>query len=201
MIQRLVLGELETNTYIYADNVTCYIIDPADSPEHIGETLLQNKVTPTAILLTHGHFDHCLAAGALQQMFSIPCYLNPLDVFLIQRLESTAQKFLESFDPIILPITEQYPTNLDSLSLLHTPGHTPGSVSLVSAEGVFVGDVVFKNGIGRYDHSYCSKSDLQKSIRLLQKEVSPTLSVYSGHGESTTMGEERDFLTSFLGEA
>ncbi len=198
MIQTLVLGELETNTYIYSDDETCYIIDPADSPEHIGETLLQKKLTPTAILLTHGHFDHCLVAGILQQMFSIPCYLNQKDVFLVDRLIPTAEKYLSHSDPILIPETEEYPKSFENIQILHTPGHTPGSVSLVTPEGVFVGDVVFKQGIGRYDHSYCSKQDLQSSIRLLQETVAPDAPIYSGHGESTTMKEEREFLEGFL---
>lgn len=188
------LGDLQTNTYILEREGNAIIIDPADDAPFITEELQRRRLSPLAIYGTHGHFDHMLAVGEMQMNFSIPYYLHTKDVFLIQRVDSTAQHFL-GYRPVFLPPNNiQTPPIGDqhigpfSFRILHTPGHTPGSVSFYFEDerAIFTGDTLFFDSIGRSDHSYGSKKELSQSVSLLLTLPVQTI-VYPGHGELTSI--------------
>jgi glyoxylase-like metal-dependent hydrolase (beta-lactamase superfamily II) len=158
-------------------------------------------IKPTQIIATHGHFDHIMAAFELQNTFNIPFKLSSNDKFLLKRMNSNSMRFTgaESGPP---PQIDKYLDREDSLTqsnnkfkLIPSPGHTPGSISiyLPDLKVVFVGDVLFAGGgIGRYDFDYCNYSDLTKSIqKLLSLPIDTT--VYSGHGDTTTIGKEINY--------
>lgn len=200
----LVVGGLSTNCYIviHRSTLECIIIDPGDDGDYIIERISAGNLIPVAIALTHGHFDHMLAAGELQMLYKIPCFLHPKDQFLISRANETAAYYLKH-QVVSLPVKlTDYP--LDNhlvissfdISLLSTPGHTPGSVSLVvEGIGMFVGDVIFAHGsIGRTDFSYSLDTDLLQSIRKILFYPGETI-VYPGHGESTSVYKEIAFHT------
>lgn len=140
-IETLRLGQLQTNCYLVYDSKSKegVIIDPADEAEFIAEKIQRLKLKPKAIITTHGHFDHVLAAGELQMIFNIPFYLHKKDLFLLRQMNQSASHWLS------YPINQPLPTNIKflkenaiikfgnfALKVIETPGHTPGSISLFS---------------------------------------------------------------------
>jgi glyoxylase-like metal-dependent hydrolase (beta-lactamase superfamily II) len=182
------LGELQTNCYFLLIDSHCLIIDPGDSAEFLLEEISRQNLTVDAILLTHGHFDHCMAAGEIQLSLDIPVFLHSKDIFLINRLEETAKHFLQH-TPIVLKPTIQTVKNgkkiLENFTfeVIETPGHTPGGVSYFFKDesAIFSGDVVFQEGVGDYSHSYSNKYDLFHSIKYIK---SLNTIIYPGHGVS-----------------
>lgn len=154
-IEPVVVGQMATNCYVVMDQVTreSIVIDPGDDAEHISDVLTRLGAEPTMIIATHGHFDHIMGAYALQLMYNIPYVMHEADVFLLQTMQSSAMHFLRlpHIDPPpqitkyiqdkdVLPIGNQ------KLSVIHTPGHTPGSVCLTLGDVLFVGDTLFADG-------------------------------------------------------
>ncbi len=205
-ILRFQLGQLQANTYFLINEDKCLIIDPADEAPFILEELQRRKLKLIGMLSTHGHFDHVMAAGEIQLSFKVPLYINKKDQFLLDRLQETAEYFL-GFKPTILSIKKIVPSTAGSrlggknfeYQIILTPGHTPGSVSYYFPKDkiVFTGDTLFKGAIGRYDFSYCNKEDLKKSLALLLKLPGET-KVLTGHGEETSIKEEKENLSKFL---
>ncbi len=215
----LTLGQLETNCYLIADEATnnCLIIDPADEADQITQKILDEKLTPQAIILTHGHFDHVLGCLELKLNFKIPTYLHPLDNFLLKQAQSNAKHFLglnvDPVPPADFPLTDDQVIDLgaEKLIVIHTPGHTPGSICLLSPpspvilnliqdrsrnefgmtkNAIFTGDTLFSDAVGRTDLSYSSPSDLQNSLKNLKSTMCNVKSamVFPGHGPSFKPG-------------
>jgi len=208
-IHPLTLGQLETNCYLVANNETsdCLIIDPSDEGDQITQKILDEKLHPTAIILTHGHFDHVLACLELKLNFNIPIYLHPADNFLLKQAQKSAKHFLglnvDPVPPANLPLADNQIIHLgaESLKVIHTPGHTPGSIcllyspnsqlSIVNSPFLITGDTLFSDSVGRTDLSYSSPSDLDKSLQNLNFIINSQLSIihsqfilYPGHGPS-----------------
>ena len=197
------LGELQTNCYFLVEENGCLIIDPADDASFILEEIQRRKLNLKAILATHGHFDHLLAAGEIQLSIKAPLYIFKEDQFLVDRLNQTAQHFLRYNPHSIIPKNILY-LKEDEFKILNfkfkiisTPGHTPGSCSFYFEKDniIFTGDTLFKDAVGRTDLSYSSKIDLNKSLKKLFKLPEGTV-VYPGHGESTILEEEKKKLNS-----
>ena len=188
-IQTLPVGQMAANCYI-AGNI---IIDPGDDAEYISAKLTDYNIQPIAIVATHGHFDHIMAAFALQLTYNIPVYIHPEDVFLVKRMRESAKHFL-GVEPDPPPaVTELTQHSLFGLSILHTPGHTPGSISIVGDGVIITGDTIFADGaVGRTDHSYSSYDDLHQSITKILNYPASTI-IYPGHGEPSTVGKERAY--------
>jgi len=209
----LTVGDLATNCYLVTDEDTreTLIIDPGDEGDFISTTLLEKKLIPKAIILTHGHYDHCLACLELKLNFNIPIYLHQADLFLYQNAHQSSVFWNSSLrggtptrqstslkpPPIDFYISDQQiiPFGHSSLQVLHTPGHTPGSICLtnvISTEAekshsiqpiLFTGDTLFAEGVGRTNLSYSSPVDLQKSLTHLRSVICDLKStlLYPGH--------------------
>ena len=184
------LGQLQANCYFLIDDQNCLIIDPADEASFILEELQRKGLKLIGMLATHGHFDHIVAVGEIQLSFNVPLYILKEDQFLIDRLNETAKYFL-GFDPhFIKPKIIKYldkkqlSINNYQLSIVSSPGHTPGSCCFYFKEEnvIFTGDTLFKEGVGRTDLSYSSKDDLNKSLKKISKLPVGTI-IYPGHGE------------------
>lgn len=192
------LGQLQANCYFLIEDNNCLIIDPADDASFILEELQRQQLNLVGMLATHGHFDHVMAVGEIQQSLKIPLHIYKADIFLIKRLEQTAEHFL-GYKPVILPIKIIENLIIENslkienfkLKIIFTPGHTPGSCCFYFNEenALFTGDTLFKEGIGRTDLSYSSKEDLTKSLKKIFKLPRETV-VYSGHGEDTILEDE-----------
>lgn len=197
-IQTLVVGSLQTNCYLISDPISheTLVIDPADASEYISDVLSRESLTPTGLVATHGHFDHILGAFGLQVTYNIPFYLHGDDTFLIDRMQSSARHFLKRKNidpaPTVTRRLEEGDTlavGKEKIRVLHTPGHTPGSIVIlvVSASAMLVGDALFADGsVGRTDTSYGNRQTLEHSIKKIINEKRATV-LYPGHGESISV--------------
>ncbi|MEK7657579.1 MAG: MBL fold metallo-hydrolase [Patescibacteria group bacterium] len=203
-IEILQLGQLQTNCYIAHCGGEAIIIDPADEAEFIAEKIQRLNLKPSAILATHGHFDHILAAGELQMLLNIPFYIHPADEFLLKEMNSSASFWLKNKFNYPLPraiefIKKEFSIKFGGcrLKVIETPGHTPGSVCFLSEDVIFSGDTLFKNGVGRTDFSYSDKTQLEKSLEKIfrlpagRHGLPAETIIYSGHGEETTIKDEK----------
>lgn len=199
-IERLIVGQLQTNCYLVWDKITGegVIIDPGDDAEYILNRIRDLEMKPLYILATHGHFDHVLAVLELKSALEIPFLINEKDLFLVKRavgsakffagdkeaLKPLADKFIKEGDVIFFGEKEQ-------LKVVETPGHSPGGVVFYNRGVVFSGDALFKQGMGTTQYSYCSETALLNSIKNKLFKLPNETIVYPGHGEETTIGEEK----------
>lgn len=187
-IKCLRVGELQTNCYLIWDEDTreCFIIDPGDDADFLTTEILQLKLKPLGILLTHGHYDHCLACLELKLNFNLPIYLNPKDNFLYQNATKSADHWSATKalkQPLPSPMPSEIILGEKTIKVISIPGHTPGSVCFYISPHLFVGDTVFEDGVGRTDFSYSSGPDLQKSLAKILSYPENTL-LYPGHENS-----------------
>ncbi len=193
------LGELQTNCYLLEDEGKALVIDPGDDAPFILEELQRKNLELVGICLTHGHFDHAMAVGEIQMSFPVPLYMSREDMFLIYRLEKSAQHFLDHSPVVVKPLNIEYftPGELHisnfAFTVIPTPGHTPGSVCLYfpGEKNIFTGDTLFSGAVGRTDFAYGDKKKLHKSLELLFKLPDET-EVYPGHGEITYIMTEKE---------
>lgn len=201
------LGPLKTNCYFVVCNTTdkMVIIDPGDEGSFLSEKILELKLKPLFIILTHSHFDHCLAAGELRLNFKIPLLVHSKDEFLLKKAGQSADYWLGSQEKVLLAKKWQTIQDGDKitfgrerLKVIHTSGHTPGSICLYNKKAgvLFSGDLIFKDGVGRTDFSYSSIEKLQDSLKKIFALPAQTR-VYPGHGEKFILGNAAN--RSFLG--
>lgn len=190
------VGEMAANCYFLTQDKDCIIVDAGDNADFLLEQISSQSLAVKAVIATHGHFDHVMAAGEIQHALGVPFLLDVNDEFLIKRLEETARHFLGYIPPILKPhtitnITQKIIDELGfDLVLIKTPGHTPGSICLYSKPESFVltGDTVFKDAVGRYDFSYSDKKQLFESIKDHIMSLPEDTVVYPGHGDPTSAG-------------
>jgi hydroxyacylglutathione hydrolase len=200
-IKKYTVGEMAENCYIVVDNDTqdAIIIDPGDEGDYLSDEIEKQNIHPVAVVATHGHFDHILAALDLQLIYNIPFRLSSADEFLLERMSSSAEHFLGrkvvELPPKVtggLTDGELLSFGHSSLSVIQTPGHTPGSVSLYSKNYcIFTGDTLFASGgVGRTDFAYSSKEQLDKSLHTIL-QLPDNVRIYSGHGADSSVSTEK----------
>lgn len=190
----LVVGPIMTNCYILCDEAAkvCAVIDPGDEAGRIEEEIASSGCTPTMILLTHGHFDHCTGvAGLLEKWPELPVYIHEADVvdtvgdqLKFCRLGEKNQRYYHEGDKLTVG-------NL-TLDVMETPGHSQGSVSLL-VEGqhvIFSGDTLFRGNCGRCDFPGGDYRAMVRSLGRMGK-LEGQYTVYPGHEEATDMDYER----------
>ncbi len=186
-IDTLCLGSYATNCYIVrkAHSSQCVVIDPGYSPEQILKFLQQNGLSLQAILLTHGHFDHVGAVRSLAADTDCAVYLHEQELSLPAMMTDGALYYTHTYK-------EGDTLSLAGLTfrVLHTPGHTPGSVCLRTENILFSGDTLFAGSCGRVDFPGSSPKDMRQSLSRLS-ELQEDLTVYPGHAESTTLRWEQ----------
>ena len=193
-IERVETGPIGTNCYIVyrEDRADAVVIDPGGEGGRIRAHLNVLGKTPAAVLLTHGHFDH---TGALEVFAGVPVYIHPADEIMLRDAEWSAGKLFGDCSP--RPAATDFVQEGSRLSLagldilvLHTPGHTPGSVCYRIGDALFTGDTLFNRGYGRTDFPGGDLRALMDSLSRLLRE-DENLAVYPGHGLSTTIAQER----------
>lgn len=203
------VGPLQANAYLAICEETgrCAIIDPGAEPDRLLAAAQQEGAELEAILLTHAHLDHVGGVAGVQRDTGAPVYLHPLDRELYTAAPQQARSFgLEMETP---PLPDREFADGDSLSVgqaalevRHTPGHSPGHVTLVGRGFAFVGDCVFAGSIGRSDLPGGDHRVLLTSIRERILTLPDETVLYTGHGPSTTVGRERSsnpFLSGAFG--
>ena len=197
-IHTIPVGPFQMNCYILADGQTdnCLIIDPGDEPERLITFIEENGYRPQRIINTHAHIDHARRVADIQKHFDIPYYLGQEDLPLLNTLTDQGRMFgLDTSEPPqitgFLKDGERFPLGSLSLSLLHTPGHSPGSFCVYTPGHVFVGDVLFRDSIGRTDLYAGNLETLLRSIREKLFILPDDTVVYPGHGPTTTIGYEK----------
>ncbi len=185
-IYTLPLGQLETNCYLVADgDGVAAVIDPAAAPERILQTARESSLTIQAILLTHGHFDHVGAIAGLTQALRCPVWMHENELTLPEYLTDGPLYYTDGYGE-----GDTVTVGKLNFTVLHTPGHTPGSVCLRCGDALFSGDTLFAGSCGRTDFSGGSGSEMCRSLRRLA-QLPGDLAVYPGHGEATTLARER----------
>ena len=195
----ITVGMFQENCYLYACPQTreAVIIDPGDEPERILQTIQELKLIPKYIINTHGHIDHICAIDAVSAVYPVPLAIHPADVPMYTDTR-TASMFgreaplVKRKPDILLQEGDQITFGTLKLEILHTPGHTRGGICLVSRPYcVFSGDTLFHRGIGRTDLEGGNYAEIIQSIRSKLYTLEDDLVVFSGHGEPTTIIEEK----------
>ncbi len=196
--EKIPVGPFAMNCYILSceDTNEGIIIDPGDEIEYIMSAIEQLGVKLLQIVVTHGHVDHVLQLKKFQDITGLPTAMHPLDKDFLLNLPQTAQMFgLEAAGIPTVDIELEDGQTIAfgnvQMEVVHTPGHTPGSISLIGNGYAVVGDVLFNGSIGRTDLPGASYPQLISTIRNKLMVLDDNVKVLPGHGEITTIGFER----------
>jgi len=188
------VGTYAVNCSLVRTTNDVFVIDPGAEPETILQALNEQELVPTAILLTHGHFDHIGAVNALQRAFpKIPVYVGAKDIPVLTHPMNQCPPDYPSI---------QKPTNIRAVDdgsgpadveVISTPGHTPGGVCYLFKETktLYSGDTLFAGSVGRTDFPGGDMATLMESLKKL-KALPNDIRVVPGHGPATTIGNEKD---------
>ncbi|GAC1417491.1 MAG: MBL fold metallo-hydrolase [Flavisolibacter sp.] len=201
-VQTFTFNPVQENTYVlYNEKKECCIIDPgcyfAAEEEDLKNFIHKEGLTPVLLLNTHCHLDHIFGNRFVHHRFKLTLHIHPLEKQVLDHGPASGQLWqmpIDNYDGELKFIEEGdvLPFGTEKLQILFTPGHSPGSISFYNKENKFVvsGDVLFQGSIGRTDLPGGNRATLEKSIHSKLFTLPPETIVYSGHGNSTTIGAE-----------
>ncbi len=197
IIERLPVGPIEANCYIVADEKTKegLVIDPGDDAPVILKRILQLGLNIKYIVLTHSHFDHVSAAGAVKKATGAKLMMHQDDAdtlndSLLARLAGFVLHKVPEPD-MLLKGWEDIAIGELHFTVLHVPGHSPGCIALYGQDVIFTGDILFEGSIGRTDLPGGNYDQIIDSINCRLLALDDDIKVYPGHGDATTIGFER----------
>lgn len=191
-VNHIQVGQIGTNCYLFGDETAsvCAVVDPGDEAHRIVRMVKESGLDLRYILVTHGHFDHVLAVPELLEFF-------PNAQVYIHRSEVNERRLPNNYMQMPLVPNLHYYDEGDTLSLgsltievMHTPGHSTGSVVLRVADVLFTGDTLFQGACGRTDFAGGSYSEMLSSLKRLH-DLPGDYQVYPGHESFTTLDQER----------
>ena len=180
--------DVDNNVWVLGDDAECLVVDPAHDLDAVAALVAARTVV--AVVLTHAHDDHCREALAAGERFGAPVHLHPADEPLWQLTHGEARWDHDLADGDVLSVAGA------KVHVLHTPGHSPGSVCLhvPSLGTVLTGDTLFQGGPGATGRSYSDRPTIEASIRARLFALPDDTIVRTGHGGTTTVGAEADAL-------
>jgi glyoxylase-like metal-dependent hydrolase (beta-lactamase superfamily II) len=199
LIETFEVGTLSTNCYVVTSQKTkeAIIIDPglefSSEAQQIFNFISKGELKIKLILNTHGHDDHISGDSIIQKKYNVPIYIHKYDALSIEALEKNSFP-----DPVLLEDRNLVRFGEESLTVMHTPGHTPGSICLVGEKLVFTGDTLFAGGIGRTDFAGGSMDDMNASLNKLM-QLHDYLLIYPGHGPSSIIAQEKKYNPFIVG--
>ncbi len=202
-IKVLTLGNIGVNCYLISSETAAVVIDPGFKCDEVLEFLTDAADKERMIILTHGHYDHIGYAKELSQLTDTRIAIGKFDNnALSNRYINLSVLFHDSLEPFsadyLLKDGDGISVGDIDFTVLHTAGHTVGSISLLCGNTLFSGDTLFKESIGRTDFLGGSFGEIEKSVKQLYTLPDETV-VLSGHGESTTIGHEKIYNTYIRG--
>jgi glyoxylase-like metal-dependent hydrolase (beta-lactamase superfamily II) len=196
-IHGMVVGRLQTNCYIIQSEHYGIIVDPGDEPERIIRFVKDLGLTPRLIVATHAHFDHVLGVERIRKELHLPFAINKEDLEILESMQARVRQFM-GFNVPPPPQVDQFlaegqsiTVGQEAMTVLHTPGHSPGSISLAGDGYVFTGDALFNQSIGRTDLPGGDFDTLIHSITERLFNLDDDTVVYPGHGPETSIGDEK----------
>ena len=188
-VHLLTLGAYQTNCYIFCEesSKTCCVVDPGYEPDFILESLENLGLSLEAILLTHGHFDHVGAVRQLAADTGCEVYICGEDLALPSQLTAGPLYYTKTY----AEGTQLKLAGLE-IAVLHTPGHTPGSVCLLCETSIFSGDTLFQGSCGRTDLPGGNWATIVASLKRLAS-LEGNFWIFPGHGGSTTLRDEKKY--------
>lgn len=206
-IDCVVVGPIQCNCYILSESISgqAYLIDPGAESRELVSYLQKKKYDLKAMLITHAHIDHVGGVQTLHEQLSVPAYYHNGDMVLYRDLAMQAQWFgatpemVQARQPeageATLSDNQVFPIQGGEIRVIHTPGHTPGSVCFhASGEEtlLFTGDTLFDGSIGRTDLWGGNFDQIIASIKTRILTLDDEVDMFPGHGEPTTVGKERE---------
>ena len=197
IVTSVTVGAFQENCYLVADGESdaLAVVDPGSEPEKIIAAIEDTGRTPEAIWVTHAHVDHIGAIAAVKRKWDVPIWLHPDGEPLYRVGGRQAQLYGIPYEEPPTPDREfREGENLKlgslELSVMHVPGHAPGHVLIHGYGNALVGDCLFAGSIGRTDLPFSNPVQLEASLKRIAA-LPPETVVYPGHGDATTIGEER----------
>ncbi|MHA6250975.1 MBL fold metallo-hydrolase [Oceanobacillus sp. CAU 1775] len=197
-VEQKSVGFIGTNCYILSIGEQTLVLDPGGDPEQIINYLENNALKPQAILLTHAHFDHIGGLEALRATYQLDTYIHEQEQEWLGDPSLNGSHKLVGNEIVTNPAEKTFEIGELTIGdftfdVIHTPGHSPGSVSFVfhQSKEIFGGDVLFRQGIGRTDLRGGDYSILEHSIKEKLYTLDDDYTVYPGHGPRTTIGFEK----------
>ena len=208
-------GSWSTNCYVVAvgPGEPCLVVDPGqDSIDRVHDVVRENKLTPAAVLLTHGHIDHVWSVAPVSRDFEVPAFIHPADRYRLvdpagstmvaarEQLLAMTKDSLELTEPSDVRLLPDEGAEVDiagiRVGVRHAPGHTEGSVVFqvpreIEADVLLSGDVLFQGSIGRTDLPGGDFGAMEASLRDVIWPMADEVVVLPGHGPQTTIGAER----------
>lgn len=206
ILESLEVGRIQCNCYIVGCEKTKegVVIDPGGDADLVAEVVKKHNLTIKYFICTHAHFDHVEGIKDLLTYIKAPILLHEEDSALYENLPGQAQMFGLKAEPA--PTSNRYLKDGDviefgelTMKVFHTPGHSPGSISLQVDNVVFTGDTIFAGSIGRTDLPGGSMEKLITSAREKILSLGDNVKLYPGHGPATTVGYEKKY-NPFLGD-
>jgi hydroxyacylglutathione hydrolase len=191
LIETFTVGMLSTNCYVASchDTKEAIIIDPGldytSEAQQIIDYIEQAQLKIKYIVNTHGHNDHVKGDAILQEKYGVPLCIHKLDAYFIESIKTD-----KAPPNMLLEECNLIKFGKETLTVLHTPGHTRGCICLVGDHIAFTGDTLFAGGIGRTDFPEGSLTDMNRSLKKLEK-LPDSMLIYPGHGETSMIGEEK----------